>query len=530
MVTSASHAQAVTGAGADATPIPRGSVRIRLAGIWDATDRVFTADSSRPYLSTLATSSFGVRHVPQLAPAQDAIRSLSGAATFNLSLGTLEAGGDTRRSTTPIALDVGLTNRLAIGIVVPYIETRNNAKLILNRDGTSATIGQNPAFSATAGAAARTANGTLLRQIDQARTLLAAEITRCAAPAATGCDAIRANAAAAQQLVQRAAETQSAIVTVYGDSVRAGSPVVPISGSATQAAINTRLGALRTEFESFGVTSMAAGSLPAPATIVNGPGAIARIVGDTAYGLDYNVLDGTRRSGIGDIDLTASFLWLNTLGARPAQWLGTRRPGLRSLVTAGWRFGTAGADRPSDALDVPIGDGANALLLRSTTDIVFNRWIWISGTLRVVQPLDDQIAIRRPLIADSSLFFSSVSTSANRTLGRRAEIEIAPRLSIGQFFGISGGYLLRRQESDAYRFAADATLPEETLSTSSQTAQSYLVGVTFSTLSSYVRGRSKWPVEVMYVHTEPLAGTGTVVPAVSTDRLELRVYTGFPRR
>jgi len=148
----------------------------------------------------------------------------------------------------------------------------------------------------------------------------------------------------------------------------------------------------------------------------------------------------------------------------------------------------------------------------------------------VVQPLDDQIAIRRPLIADSSLFFSSVSTSANRTLGRRAEIEIAPRLSIGQFFGISGGYLLRRQESDAYRFAADATLPEETLSTSSQTAQSYLVGVTFSTLSSYVRGRSKWPVEVMYVHTEPLAGTGTVVPAVSTDRLELRVYTGFPRR
>jgi hypothetical protein len=477
----------------------------------------------RPYLSTLATSSFDVRHA-QLAPAQDAIRSLSGAATFNLSLGTLEAGGDTRRSTTPIALDVGLTNRFAIGIVVPYIETRNNAKLILNRDGTSATIGQNPAFSATAGAAARTANGTLLRQIDQARTLLAAEITRCAVPGATGCDAIRANAAAAQQLVQRAAETQSAIVTVYGDSVRAGSPVVPISGSATQAAINTRLGALRTEFESFGVTSMAAGSLPAPATIVNGPGAIARIVGDTAYGLDYKVLDGTRRSGIGDIDLTASFLWLNTLGARPAQWLGTRRPGLRSLVTAGWRFGTAGADRPSDALDVPIGDGANALLLRSTTDIVFNRWIWISGTLRVVQPLDDQIAIRRPLIADSSLFFSSVSTSANRTLGRRAEIEIAPRLSIGQFFGISGGYLLRRQESDEYRFAADATLPERRwyVVAASIVSRGCVVLHTFELRTRTI----KWPVEVMYVHTEPLAGTGTVVPAAPPTDSNC-VYTGF---
>jgi hypothetical protein len=60
--------------------------------------------------------------------------------------------------------------------------------------------------------------------------------------------------------------------------------------------------------------------------------------------------------------------------------------------------------------------------------------------------------------------------------------------------------------------------------------QAAAVGVTFSTLASYVRGRSRFPAEVIYSHTMPLSGSGATLPAVSSDRLELRVYTGFPRR
>jgi hypothetical protein len=56
------------------------------------------------------------------------------------------------------------------------------------------------------------------------------------------------------------------------------------------------------------------------------------------------------------------------------------------------------------------------------------------------------------------------------------------------------------------------------------------LGLSFSTLSSYVRGRSRFPAEVIYTHTVPLAASGGEVPAVASDRLELRVYTGFPRR
>jgi hypothetical protein len=521
--------QAVGGAGTDATPLPKGSLRISIAGLWEGHDRVYGADSSRPILGRLSTPALGVRALPQLTSAERAIQSLSGLSAFSLSLGTLEADADARQSITPIALDIGLTSRLSIGVVIPYVESRDNAQLILNRDGTSASVGQNPAYS-SAGVAARAANGTLLRQIAAARAALSAEVTRCANTSAPNCETIRANPTGAQQLLERALATQSNIASLYGDSLRGGAPVVPISNSTTQSAINTRLGALRTDFAGFGVTNLSADVLPAAAVVVNGPGAIPRIANDTAYGLNYDVLGGTRRAGIGDVDLTASFLWLNTLGARPAQWISTRRAGIRSRVTAGWRFGTAGADRTNTAFDVPIGDGANAFLARSTTDVVLNRMFWMSGTVRLVQPFSDQAVLRRPLFADTLLFVPSTIAAATRTLGRRVEAELAPRLVIGQFFGVSGGYLYRRTDASEYEFRATDSEPATTYTVGERTTQAYMLGVTFSTLSSYVRNRSKWPIEVLYVHTEPLTGSGDGAAAVSSDRLELRVYTGFPRR
>jgi hypothetical protein len=522
-------AQAVTGVGADATPLPKGSVRIRVAGIWDGHNEVFGDDGRRPMFGTLATPSLGVRQIPQLTGVEQAIRALSSNATFGLSLGPLEARGDARQAITPMSFDVGLTSRLSIGLVVPYVESRDNAFLILNRNGTGATVGQNPAYSSTAGAAARNVNGILLRQLAQSRAQLSAEIARCATASETACDAVRANPSGAQQLLLQSLATQTAIATVYGDSTRAGAPVVPISGSAIQASINANIAALRSSFAGFGVTNLADGILPAPATIVNGPAAITRILADSAFGLDYARLGGTRRAGIGDVDLTATFLWFNTLGARPAQWLAAKGFGIRSQVTGGWRFGSAGADRTNDAFDVPIGDGANALLARTTTDVVFNRRAWISGTLRVAQPLGDEVMMRRPLLVDSLLFVPSVVGAASRTLGRRIDLELAPRLVLGQFFGISGGYLMRRAGADRYAFHATDSLTASTVTTAARTYQAVMAGVTFSTMSSYVRGRSKWPVEVLYSHAVPISGSGDA-PAVSTDRLELRIYTGFPRR
>lgn len=536
--TGTADAQAVTGAGDDAIPVSKGTVRIRIAGQWNDWDAVY-ADSAggsgkRPLRSLVAQRALGALSLPRLQPAEAAIRELTGQSNFSLSLGTLEASGDVRQSTAPISVDVGITRRLSIGVLIPYVESRDNTLLVLNREGTGANVGANPAFGRTGGAAARASNGALLREIAAARVALQAEITRCQVATASNCDAIRSNPAAAQQLLSIASATQTAVATLYGDSLRAGSPLVPLASTTLGSSINGSITALRSLFEGYGVRSIGETSRPVGATTAYGPGSLDSLAADSALGLGYSRLGNTRRAGIGDIDLTGSFLLYDTFGGSQARRLNNRGRALRSLLTVGWRFGTAGADDATNAFDVPIGDGANALLLRSTTDLVLSRRFWLSASLRVVKPFADDRVVAIPLRTDSTFLSAFTLGRARQSLGQRTELEVAPRLAFGDFFGVSAAYMIRRvgeSTLDATGTPSPSSVPMLLESTApASTFQAASIGVSFSTLASYVRGRSRLPVEVMYTHTLPVTGSGGIVPAVSVDRLELRIYTAFPRR
>jgi hypothetical protein len=530
-------AQTVAGAGDDAIPIAKGSVRIRVGGLWNDWDAAYVDSAGsytrRPLLGGVGRQALGTRTLTQLQPVETAIRDLTGLQEFTLSLGTLEARGDVRQSIAPILIDVGVTRRVSIGLLVPYVESRDNTQLILNRSGTNVTVGANPAFGRTTGAATRVANGTVLREIARARALLAAEAARCAVASATGCEKIRANPTGVQQLLARSQQTESAISAVYGDSLRGGSPVVPFTATLLGEFVNGRVSTLRTAFEAFGVTAIAPNSLPVGATTAYGPGGLNAIAADSAFGLGYRRLGNTRRAGVGDIDLSASFLLFDSFDAnQPLRLTGTGRA-LRSLVSVGWRFGTAGADNADDAFDVPIGDGASALLARSTTDLVFSRSLWMSATVRLVKPFADDRVVPVPLRTDSTIFTSFGVATARRSLGSRIELEVAPRYAVGDFFGLSAAYLFRRTGESTLDAGSESISAAPALFRSvspMSTFQAASVGVSFSTLASYVRNRSRLPLEVIYTHTRPITASGGPVPAVSTDRLELRVYTGFPRR
>jgi hypothetical protein len=290
--------------------------------------------------------------------------------------------------------------------------------------------------------------------------------------------------------------------------------------------------ALRTDFGAYGITSIAASAAPAAATTVLGPASMTTVASDTSFGVGYERLGDTRRAGIGDVDLTATFLVFDTFQADQVRRLLTPTRGIRSNVSMGWRFGTAGADRTEDAFDVPIGEGANALLVRSTTDLMFNRRAWVSATVRAVHPIADRVNVLLPDRDEATAFLPVGSATAARALGNRLEVELAPRYAVGQFFGVSAAYLWRHWGADRFDVAnAEGTALEASRwKTPSRSLSAAAVGVTFSTLASYTRGRSRFPAEVIYTHTTPLSGSGGVVPAVSSDRLELRVYTGFPRR
>lgn len=527
--------QRVAGVGDDAIPLPRGGYRLLLGGLWNDYRSVFTPDGpfrTRPVLGSLATSSLGTDALPQLAPAERALGVLTGNSRVGLSLGTLEAAGEVRQSIAPFAIDYGITKRLSVRLLVPYVESRDVAQFVLNRAGTGANVGRNPALVGN-GASARTTNGALIGQIDNARAALAAEIARCAATTASNCEAIRANPAGAEALLTRALDTRTNLVRVYGDGRGSGAPVVPLIGSSLHAAVVSTISALRTDFGVFGISNIAETAQPAPATTVLGPGSIGTVAGDTSFGVGYQRLGDTRRAGIGDVDLTVSLLLFDTFRADQVRRLLAPGRGVRTNVTIGWRFGSAGADRTEDAFDVPIGEGANALLVRSTTDLMVNRWAWMSATVRAVRPLGDRMAVVVPFRDEAGTFSAPVGVAdAQRTLGHRLDVELAPRVSVGQFFGVSAAYLVRHWGADRY----DATAPgadtdvAQRMDVPSRTLSAAAFGVSFSTLASYARGRSRFPAEVIYTHTTPLGGSGAVLPAVASDRLELRVYTGFPRR
>ena len=529
------QAQRVSGVGEDAIPVPRGGYRFLVGGLWNDHGAVFTPNgptSRRDLLGTLATDNLGVNLMPQLGAAESAIRTLTGNSGFALSLGSLEAKGEVRQSIAPLAVDYGVTKRLSVRLLVPYAESRDVSQLILNRDGTGANVGRNPALIGN-GSAARAANSALVNQIATAHTALTAEIARCANAAATGCDAIRANPAGAQALVARAQQTSNGVRALYGGAEGSGAPVVPLLGSTLHAAVVSTIGALRSDFGAYGITAITETAQPAAATTILGPGSIGTVAGDTSFGVGYQQLGNTRRAGIGDVDLTATFLLFDSFKADQVRRLLSPARGLRSNVTAGWRFGTAGADRTEDAFDVPIGEGANALLVRSTTDVLFNSWAWVSATARAVMPMADRVAVAVPFRDEAGTLAAPVTAAdAQRILGNRLDFEIAPRISVGQFFGISAAYLVRHWSADSYD-AGNPASSEPLVSrfeVPSRTLSAAAFGVSFSTLASYARGRSRFPAEVIFTHTTPLGASGGTVPAVASDRLELRVYTGFPRR
>lgn len=544
------YAQSVAGPGDDAITVPRGAFRYSLSGIWHDYDQVFSPSSSSsssaqssssgalrkgPLFGALTMDAAGTALLPQLTETQNQLRALTGQSNYLMSLGRLDAAGEVRQSITLLSVEYGVTRRVSVGVRAPYAESRDVTQLMLNRVGTGANIGLNPALQSATSAAATAQNSALTNQLESSRALLANEIARCSDQHATDCDAIRANPQAAAALVSRTQEAAASIANVYGTNSKRGSMFIPLAGSSAQSSIEAMIATLKSDYTKYGITAIADGSAPKAASQILGPGGMEKIGTDSAFGVGYKALGNTRRAGIGDIDLTATFLILDSFGENQLERLNSDKRGVRLIASGGWRFGMAGADRTEDAFDVPIGEGANAFLLRSTADFMFSKRLWLSTSARITKPLQDQVTVVLPFRTLASTFAFPVAVGqASRSLGVRSDIEITPRMSIGDFFGITTAYTMRRWGEDSYRVAQPPSSSDVSVSrvTPSRTLHLAGFGVTFSTLASYARGRSRIAAEVMYSHSIPLAasGTGTEVPAVLTDRLELRVYTGFPRR
>jgi hypothetical protein len=118
-----------------------------------------------------------------------------------------------------------------------------------------------------------------------------------------------------------------------------------------------------------------------------------------------------------------------------------------------------------------------------------------------------------------------------RTLGSRLELELAPRVMLGEKFGVSATFTQRSVREDVFERVDPSVFGSDTRwETPAHSMQLAGVAISYSTLAGFVRGKSRLPLEVLLAHERVLAVSGAPTPALSRDRLEVRVYPRFPRR
>ncbi len=533
-------AQRVLGPSDDATVLPRGVLRIGVQPTWGRANQRFgnglngTSEGTTERLGVdYDVDSLGPSRFEPLRPLSAALQTLTGKSAIGSSLGRLRVDFDASSVTPPISLEYGLTRRILLGVMVPYVKTRNEVSLIPNPGRNEGTIGINPALTM---AGARVQNLAVFTQLTEAVTRLQGQLASCTGSTTPECAAINADRARATQLATNGAAVAAAIGTVYGTRAGEGARFAPVEGSTLQNDVLSRLTALATDFAGFlGAPSGRASwvdARPIGAPLM-GLADLNTIVSDSAFGIGAVPLETVERSHIGDVEFGAKILLYDGLGGRPPQRVDYRGVKLRLAVGGVYRKGTGQVQSPDDFADIGTGDGQDDVEGRVFADVLVGRRFWASLVGRYgVQQADEQ--------------FLRITDSPNdpfaplyrrqfvaRDLGDYFVAEFSPRATITDALMVSATYSYYHKGEDSYSGSFPATNLEGeaiTLDASAlnagtaRTEQRVVAGFTYSTMAAYYRGRSTLPLEVSFMVGQSMSGTGNVTKSF-TQALGVRLYS-----
>ncbi len=530
-------AQAVLGIGDDALTVPAGSMRVSVFAQWlRYYERYGRATPGRkngavePLGVDFNFDTIGVAQFENLVPAQNAVRALAAMPDFTASLGKSSVLIRDNVLTTPIAIDFGITRRISVSVVVPFVTATSTVDFRFNPTGREPTLGFNPTLSSPSTIAA---NGDLLTQFDAAAAQLNTQLASCAAnPAAAGCAALNANAGSARALILSAGAFAAGLAQVYGGRAGSvGSPFVPVVGTAAQTAIKARLAAFKAQYAGFGNNAIT-GSVPlgaAPMTISDA----ATLFTNKTFGLGARPLERTINRGIGDIDVGLKVKLFDTFGEDPKARLAPHGLQWRQSIGAVYRIGTGTTDAADNFADVGTGNHQNDVELRSYTDLMYGKHFWVSVLAHFNFQLADQLTMRITDTPSQVLAAAYRQQTVQRDLGDVAELEIDPRWVMNDYMSISGHYYYRRKSADRYTGTFNVTnlagqpvtIDASALNQETEATEHRLgVGFSYSTLAAYMRGKAGLPFEISYFHFQTTLGSGGNVPKLSQDQVQVRMY------
>jgi hypothetical protein len=470
----------------DASTAPKGLLRIRAASVWTRYNERFTGTGTEPLGAMFTADSLGVNRIGQLLDVETDIATAAGTP-FTLSLGRSRLGATAREDLVPMVFEYGISNRISVGVTIPVVRKRVAAQFQLDTaGGYVANVGPNPARTLATAAAT---NAQVQIQFASAATQLQNRLSSCNAnPAGGGCAALLARQAEAQQLIASSQGFATALGAVYGTVTSTGAAFVPITASATQAAIAARVSGFNTQYKDFLTTS--ADLLTQVPVGAGGPAGVLAFQEYLRDDLGRDTISFQERIFGGDVEIGAKWLAIDR------QRSDTRHLGVQLAMAASWHIPTGTSISPSEIVDLRTTENAHVVDLRTIADLRYARFgvivagrAAIAGSVAVVEP-----ALTPRPSGDTTFPFAESSSWS--------EFSVAPRWHLGEPFSIHGAYSYRTSDKNGGDQLAG-------------------VGVSFTTVEKY--DGSTLPIEMRYTHLEAISGAPGRSRFVR-DQIELRVY------
>ncbi len=371
--------------------------------------------------------------LPDLALLQSHIRAAGATPGFVANLGAGRLVALAQRRVTPLTLELGLIDRIALGVTVPLVRTSVRASFAL--DTTGGNLGLNPLLTDPGAPATYAAFfGAFASALSSLEAAIAGGAYGC--PGTPQC-------AAAQAFLDDARGVRDALAgTVYGTGTGGGTPFLPLAGTAGATAVDANLARIQEEFRTtYGDPGFTGAFLfPAGASPLDRDGFV-QALGDPTLGYGSRPFVDTpvrHRFWLGDVELAARGAVVRS--ARYAATVG--------LV---WRLPTGHRASPGDPLAVSAGDGQTDIEAQLVQELILWRRLWLNLSLRGgIQQATERV--RRVGPAAAFLLRPQSQAPLRWDPGDYVAVDFAPLYRFHPWFAAGATLAYYAQGEDRYAF------------------------------------------------------------------------------
>ena len=510
-------AQSLIAAGSDASVVPKGAFRLRVITEWHRYDELYDrtlqgARDHRQLGTSLASDNLGVQQFPALAATQNALRALTGDVNTTLSLGKFTAAANARVVVVPMVLEYGITSRIALGVNVPFVQTRTNLIVELNHTPGGGNVGVNSGFASST---------QVFNEFFTASQHITQALASCATnPAQTICS----RQAQANALRDATLSFAQAVELLYGTNTSAGQPFVPRTGALLDQ-INQHRIDLNAQYAALGLGTIGSTALEG-SNVTVALDEMQAFLRDQGQSIGRDSLGTIDRISFGDVELMATVKLFDGLGdTATSRGAGPRaRASLRGLV----RFPTAIPQLTGLPGEILTG-GRFDVEGKAALDVRLSRRFAASLGVQGTQPLGERSVLFVANPFDAYAAPTNIPGRWKPTNVVMATVE--PHIMFGGFFSLDAHYAFIRLGGESYTFGspADSTsLLAPNFGPGFAREGSYEnrlgFGFSYSSVAQYLRGKMPVPIEMSFVHLETMGASGGLTPKTFSDQVQVRIY------